>query len=329
MSWEGIQQHWAKQMADPAWPFDGHCHVNFKAGRMHRKEGKLSADRRKGQLAIVQEDDDYVTLKWHERETIDPANGGIKLSLEAEVDQLIFPSEAIFDWVSKERRVIRVSFNDEPDRNLIFWLQEPSSEWDELLLKRCTEAINGHPNCAPAAAINTDCLNSSTSLGVSVKTNRLPTAANDEDAANVSSSAAPIDGIEQDGLNTLVQNMLHRYIAATGPQVGLNDIFSANIVREKLAIPGMMEALMQYLPAEHQDREQLLFLSNSPQFHQQMASFSHALQTSRIDVSQFGIDRMDGVGVLGFLEAIQKTFGSENAPDVTDIQSNTDIMDES
>jgi hypothetical protein len=51
----------------------------------------------------------------------------------------------------------------------------------------------------------------------------------------------------------------------------------------------VLERLSAYLPEEQRSRQALLDLAHSPQFQQQLATFSGALQTGQLDLAQFGL----------------------------------------
>jgi hypothetical protein len=51
----------------------------------------------------------------------------------------------------------------------------------------------------------------------------------------------------------------------------------------------VLERLSTYLPEEQRSRQALLDLAHSPQFQQQLSTFSGALQTGQLDLAQFGL----------------------------------------
>eukprot|EP00882_Tetradesmus_deserticola_P015917 GHRQ01016974.1.p1 GENE.GHRQ01016974.1~~GHRQ01016974.1.p1 ORF type:complete len:149 (+),score=45.39 GHRQ01016974.1:371-817(+) len=67
----------------------------------------------------------------------------------------------------------------------------------------------------------------------------------------------------------------------------------------------VLERLSSYLPEEQRSRQALLELARSPQFQQQLATFSGALQTGQLDLAQFGL-QAQGFTVADFLRAIQE-----------------------
>lgn len=93
-------------------PAVGHCHISFRAGQLNRKDGKLKADPRKGQVALVESDDGLIAVQWFERIAVEGDANQFKLGDSPEVEQLVFESEAKMEWVNQERRVLKLCFPD-------------------------------------------------------------------------------------------------------------------------------------------------------------------------------------------------------------------------
>ena len=69
---------------------------------------------------------------------------------------------------------------------------------------------------------------------------------------------------------------------------------------------GLQQRLSQYLPEQQRSPAMLEQLLRSPQFASQLKQFSQALQSGRLNLSQFGLDASTaGFSVLQFLEAIE------------------------
>lgn len=79
---------------------------------MHKKGGKLVADARKGQVALVESDDGFIAVQWFERVHADGIADQFTLAASPEVEQLVFQSEAKMDWVNQGRRILKLSFPD-------------------------------------------------------------------------------------------------------------------------------------------------------------------------------------------------------------------------
>lgn len=72
----------------------------------------------------------------------------------------------------------------------------------------------------------------------------------------------------------------------------------------------VVSRLAPYLPEEHRSPESLRDLARSPQFQQQLHTFSTALQTGQLDLAQFGLQAR-GFSVADFLAAIQELVDRE------------------
>ena len=93
-------------------PSVGHCHISFRAGLLRKLEGKLKADTRKGQLALVESEDGFVSVQWYERICADGNPDQFTLGDSTEVEQLVFQCEATMEWVNQGRRILKLSFPD-------------------------------------------------------------------------------------------------------------------------------------------------------------------------------------------------------------------------
>lgn len=88
----------------------------------------------------------------------------------------------------------------------------------------------------------------------------------------------------------------HRVV---GP--GLAEILRPEVLMQLLKDPDMLERLSPYLPEEHRNQAALMELAGSPQFKQQLNTFSVALQTGQLDLTQLGLEAKVG-GRWGVLE---------------------------
>lgn len=91
---------------------------------------------------------------------------------------------------------------------------------------------------------------------------------------------------------------------AVAPGPGLQEVLKPEVLGPLLQDPEVLERLSAYLPEEQRSRGALLELAHSPQFAQQLATFSGALQTGQLDLAQFGL-QAQGFTVADFLRAIQ------------------------
>lgn len=93
-------------------PQKGHCYISFRAGFLSKKDGKLSADKRKGQVAIVRTDSGGILLQWFER--VFHGDGAEQFSLleEAEFEHLLPELGVTFEWFKKDKRVLKAVFKN-------------------------------------------------------------------------------------------------------------------------------------------------------------------------------------------------------------------------
>eukprot|EP00878_Enallax_costatus_P011615 GHUV01012124.1.p1 GENE.GHUV01012124.1~~GHUV01012124.1.p1 ORF type:complete len:237 (+),score=80.45 GHUV01012124.1:1179-1889(+) len=99
---------------------------------------------------------------------------------------------------------------------------------------------------------------------------------------------------------------------AVAPGPGLSEVLKPEVLAPLLQDPEMLERLSSYLPEEQRSPEALRALAHSPQFHQQLSTFSAALQTGQMDLAQFGL-QSEGFTVADFLRAIQDLVEREGA----------------
>jgi 6-phosphogluconate dehydrogenase len=63
--------------------------------------------------------------------------------------------------------------------------------------------------------------------------------------------------------------------------------------------------LLEYLPEEHRETQDLEELIRTPQFRSQLETFSQALQSGEMDMAQFGLKQNGVASLETFLKAIQ------------------------
>jgi len=100
---------------------------------------------------------------------------------------------------------------------------------------------------------------------------------------------------------------------APGPS--LSDMLKPDELVPLLSSEGIAESLFEFLPEEHRSAHQVVELAHSPQFQQQVQSFSKALQTGQIDLQQFGLGADTGFTAAEFLQAIENKVVSEKNSD--------------
>lgn len=111
--------------------------VEFRAGKMNldATTKMVSPDKRKGQLAVTQSDDQLIHLQWKDRGT-----GTV------EDDLIIFPDDVEFKPVPActTGRVFVLKFKTS-NKRMFFWMQEPKADKDEELCKKVNENLNNPP----------------------------------------------------------------------------------------------------------------------------------------------------------------------------------------
>jgi hypothetical protein len=93
-------------------PPAGHCYISFRAGLLHRRDGKLTADRRKGQLAVIKSAEGFVVLQWYERKFQGDSPENFVLAEEAELESILEELSVTFEWFKKDNRTLKVVFRD-------------------------------------------------------------------------------------------------------------------------------------------------------------------------------------------------------------------------
>eukprot|EP00877_Chromochloris_zofingiensis_P010437 jgi/Chrzof1/5647/Cz16g10040.t1 len=104
------------------------------------------------------------------------------------------------------------------------------------------------------------------------------------------------------------QQQQQRGQAPAGPS--LAEVLQPEALAPLLQDPEVVSRLAPYLPEEHRSPESLRDLARSPQFQQQLHTFSTALQTGQLDLAQFGLQAR-GFSVADFLAAIQELVDRE------------------
>jgi len=116
--------------------------VEFKAGKMtlNATTKMVSPDKRKGQLSVIQSDDQLMHLQWKDR-----------TSGTVEDDLIIFPDDVEFKSVPActTGRVFVLKFKTS-NKRMFFWMQEPKADKDEEFCKKVNENLNNPP--APGTA---------------------------------------------------------------------------------------------------------------------------------------------------------------------------------
>ncbi|EFJ46263.1 adhesion molecule [Volvox carteri f. nagariensis] len=133
-------------------------------------------------------------------------------------------------------------------------------------------------------------------------------------AAGLGGGSRPAYGPEEQLAQSLLAQLAavqgHNRRTAVAPGPSLAEVLRPETILPVLRDPAVLEVLGPHLPEEHRTPEALVALAHSPQFQQQLGSFSTALQTGQLDLSQFGL-RATGYSVADFLSAIQDLVNRE------------------
>lgn len=308
-----------------------------RVGLLVRDGTKVTPDTRKGLLRVIKTEDGLLHLEWWERKDSGNADA-------PEYDEIVFPDEAVFEKPAKAPpRVFMLRFKQQSDRDKLFWMQEPSEAGDDDFCRRVNRAINtpmgvdledeGPDSDLPQEVISSDALlrghvslapGAGTSMEAGDSVGLVPTGPGQQPLAPAQLAAllsgmaggagGPAPGAATDPGASLAaalmaavarrqqQQQMRDMAVAPGP--GLQEVLKPEVLGPLLQDPEVLERLSAYLPEEQRSRGALLELAHSPQFAQQLATFSGALQTGQLDLAQFGL-QAQGFTVADFLRAIQ------------------------
>ena len=309
----------------------------FKCGLLRRDGTKMSADARKGTLRVIQAaiDDSLKQIQWGPR---DPQTG-----FEAEEDFIILPDEAVLKTI-KQPGCFMLAFIEQRDRDMYFWFQESKDTDKEAILTKFNRTINtnvmaafeantGAQEEAPVEAQMEEAAPETTSDAKPSETpaastmmppppNVVPSPVEPTPAATTLPAATPAAPAKvSEGMRTpasaanftpIVSSDALKGVFASldgstprTPPVGLPDILTPELVGPLLRDETIRGRLLEYLPEEHRETQDLQELVRTPQFRSQLESFSQALQSGEMDMAQFGLKQSGGADLENFLKAIQ------------------------
>ncbi|XP_057814391.1 26S proteasome regulatory subunit RPN13 [Cryptomeria japonica] len=275
--------------------------MEFRAGKMILEGTRVMPDTRKGLVRVAKGDEGLLHFQWLNRTTN-----------VAELDQIIFPDEAVFEKVQESSgRVYILKFKDD-DRKFFFWMQEPKADGDSHICDSVNYFIN-HPieevdeGETSTALQMSEASDGAIGFEVSSRDTNIEgsTLSNDALTGNVNPTAGPVQLSDlQRILSNLGQSeMSLAGVQDTGPSLG--DILKPELVLPMVEHFPLEDRLTSYLPEGIWTREAFVELLQSPQFRQQVEAFNHVLRTGRVDLSQFGIDPQKyNFTVASFLEAL-------------------------
>ncbi|KAH8962121.1 hypothetical protein BDL97_05G086300 [Sphagnum fallax] len=296
----------------------------FRAGKMMTNGTRVTPDPRKGLVRLSKSEDTLTHFQWWDR----------TLNL-MEDDQIIFPEEASFEKVGQSSgRVYLLSFKHD-DRKFFFWMQETRQENDGDIcnivmhhLNRPLEDEEDEPEDSPKAVPQ---------LSEGGVSDRLET------SSDLSAGTAALSGEMSHGTSTGVVQLtdLQRILSGlgqapegdlgmardTGP--GFSELLKPDIVVPLLENLQLEERLAPYLPEGVRSNQAIAELMQSPQFHQQLDSFTQVIRSGQMDLSQFGIDPSKyNFTVAAFLEAIEEQANMDGSENGREQRPNHDVMEE-
>ncbi|KAK7318047.1 hypothetical protein RJT34_02744 [Clitoria ternatea] len=281
--------------------------LEFRAGKMLFEGKRVVPDTRKGLVRIARGEEGLVHFQWLDR-----------TQNIVEDDQIIFPSEAIFEKVNQASgRVYILKFNSD-DRKFFFWMQESNADSDSQLCSSVNDYIN-----RPLELLDEEELDGSLPLQVSEDM------AEDDISSRAANLVVPNLGVEAtSGVTSsgpVKLEDLQRILSNIGPSasivdpdggLGLGDILKPDLIMPLMEALPLEQRLAPYLPEGKWSPEEILELLQSAPFRQQVDSFTYVLKTGQIDLSQFGIDPSKyKFTVLSFLEALEDSVSKSVEPE--------------
>uniref|UniRef100_A0A0C9S7A5 TSA: Wollemia nobilis Ref_Wollemi_Transcript_9392_1311 transcribed RNA sequence n=1 Tax=Wollemia nobilis TaxID=56998 RepID=A0A0C9S7A5_9CONI len=275
--------------------------LEFRAGKMTMEGTRVTPDTRKGLVRVAKGDEGLLHFQWLDRSTN-----------VVEIDQIIFPNEAVFEKVQQTSGRVYILKFKEDDRKFFFWMQEPKADGDSQICNSVNYFVNrpieevDEVETSTALQIS-EASDGATGIEVSSRDTNIggPTISNDALSGNVNPSAGPV---QLSDLQRILSNLGQSETSLAGAQdtgPSLGDILKPELVLPLVEHFPLEDRLASYLPEGTWSREAFMELLQSPQFRQQVEAFNHVLRTGQIDLSQFGIDPSKyNFTVVSFLEAL-------------------------
>ncbi|OVA19299.1 26S proteasome complex ubiquitin receptor [Macleaya cordata] len=302
--------------------------LEFRAGKMFTEGTRVIPDNRKGLVRIARGEEGLVHFQWLDR-----------TQNVVEDDQIVFPDEAVFEKVNQSSgRVYILKFSTD-NRRFFFWMQEPKSDEDSQI---CS-SVNYHIN-RPLELAGEGEAEVSVPLQVSEMSEDM---VEDEISSRAGNLVSPNLGADVTSEVTSAAGPvrladLQRILSSIEPEgLELGDILTPELILPLIETLPLEQRLASYLPEGHLTPEELMELLQSPQFRQQVESFTYVLRTGQVDLSQFGIDPSKyKFSVQSFLEALDDSVSKvseseeresrqdENKDSTSQMHSQKDAMDE-
>ncbi|XP_051149192.1 26S proteasome regulatory subunit RPN13 [Andrographis paniculata] len=301
--------------------------LEFRAGKMLMDGTRVLPDSRKGLVRMGRGEEGLVHFQWLDRSTN-----------VVEVDQIVFPDEAVFEKVNQSSgRVYILKFHADA-RKFFFWMQEPKSENDSQLCDSVNYYLN-QPLELPGEDDEPDASAPIQGLEEMVEDDVSSRAGNlvgPSLGAEVTSDVTSAGPVKLEDLQRILNN-IGSAVQAEDPDaaLGLGDILKPELMRPLIYEIPLDSQLLSYLPEGEWTPDEVLELLQSPPFRQQLDSFTYVLRTGQVDLTQFEIDPTKyKLTVLSFLEALEDSVAKRKAEESNkDLKAQTsshggDTMDE-
>jgi hypothetical protein len=308
--------------------------VEFKAGKIILSAKKLTPDKRKGLVQLIQTPDSLMHFIWKDRTTGTVAE---------EDDLIIFPEDAAFKRIKQAPtgRVYLLEFKAS-SRKFFYWMQEATEEKDEEIVTKINQYINNPPSPGEqpqATGVDQNSLFQMLSGGSRPQQPTQPARSDDANVGlNDLQRILTGMGLPGSSISGLSQPSLPQ--SQSAPQEGaqqrqrvrLSQVMDPNVILPVLNNPTVQQQLMPFLPEEMRTPSEFNQLLSSPQFQQALDHFSDALQSGQLGelLRQFGLPTSGPTSVEQFLQAVQQSAQkqqSEKKDDKKDDKKDGDHMD--
>ncbi|KAG6477584.1 hypothetical protein ZIOFF_066851 [Zingiber officinale] len=332
--------------------------LEFRAGKMFLDGTRVIPDTRRGLVRIGRGEEGLVHFQWLDRtqnivEDVSCENkhqtllASIGNSCYFHFQLMDYANTSPIFFVSQSSdRVYILRFNSD-SRKFFFWMQEPRADEDSQI---CT-SVNFYIN-QPLDLMAEDETEASVPLQMSDTGeddfssragNLVDHNMASELGGEVTSSGGPV---RLEDLQRILRS-IQTPDAVEDPDAGfgLADILKPDLILPVVETLPVEQHFSQYLPEGSWTPADLMELLQSPQFHQQVDTFTHVIRTGQIDLSQFGINPSkckyllvltairlhNKFTVLSFLEALEDsvTKTSDTVGEETQRDGSRDAMDES
>lgn len=302
--------------------------VEFRAGILTQKGTTVTADERKGKVALLLGEDGMLHLQW----TLRPSGNMV-------TDLILFPKSATWEEVPecKDGRVFLLQFKSSPSNRRFFWMQEPTDEKDEEYMKKINETIGSPPlqenslaglmggdfdqshiqsmlgagagagarpatsPVAIATPSSTPAASAASAPGAAAGAAATPAGAAAAAAAG-GSEATQTEASLAASWNSLAASM------AQQTETSLSDVLHSDRVNTALS-DEMIARLQEYLPETQQTPHDVRDTLRSAQFQQTAGRLSSILNSSQFPAIMASLSLPTGSGSIGveaFIAAIEE-----------------------